>query len=87
MADLPPEFLASAGEVLQFRHRRSLAERARLALAETQGNKAAAARLLGISRRHMHRILAASSLLMCWEVGDLAPPTNGRAAEQVFRPS
>ena len=73
LADLPPEFLASAGEVLQFRHQRSLAERARLALAETQGNKAAAARLLGISRRHMHRILAASSLMMCWEVGDLAP--------------
>lgn len=61
MADLPPEFLASVGSVLQRRHLNSLAERARHALEQTHGNKTAAARLIGISRRHIHRLLAGSS--------------------------
>jgi DNA-binding NtrC family response regulator len=73
MADLPPEFLSTVGAVLQRRHQRSLAERARLALEESRGNKSAAARLLGISRRHMHRLLAASTMMMCWELCDLTP--------------
>jgi DNA-binding NtrC family response regulator len=60
MADLPPEFLASLGQILQRSHSLSLAERAREALQVTKGNKAAAARLLGISRRHIHRLLASS---------------------------
>jgi two-component system, NtrC family, response regulator AtoC len=72
LADLPPEFLATVGVVLQLRHQRSLAERARQALRETNGNKAAAARLLGISRRHIHRLLAASSMMLCWELCDLS---------------
>lgn len=63
MTDLPPEFLATMGEVIQRKHERSLGERVRSALEETKGNKAAAARLLGISRRHVHRILAASSMM------------------------
>jgi transcriptional regulator of acetoin/glycerol metabolism len=64
MADLPPEFLASLGEILQRSHHRALAERAREALLETKGNKAAAARLLGISRRHIHRLLASSLMFL-----------------------
>jgi DNA-binding NtrC family response regulator len=72
MADLPPEFLASAGSVLQRRHLSSLAERAKQALEETQGNKAAAARLIGISRRHIHRLLAAASVMQLCDVCDLS---------------
>lgn len=71
MADLPPEFLATIGLVLQRKHECSLAERARQALQQTHGNKAAAARLIGISRRHMHRILTASSMMICCELCDL----------------
>lgn len=71
MADLPPDFLATVGSVLRRRHERSLAERARLALQETHGNKAAAARLIGISRRHIHRLLAASSMMLSCGMCDL----------------
>ena len=70
MADLPPEFLATIGAVLRRRHEGSLAERARRALEETHGNKAAAARLIGISRRHMHRLLAASSMMIFCQMCD-----------------
>jgi len=59
-ADLPPEFLASLGQVIQHRHDRSLAARARDALEETRGNKTEAARRLGVSRQHLYRLLAAT---------------------------
>ena len=73
LADLPPEFLATTGAVLQRKHDVSLADRARKALEQTHGNKAAAARLIGISRRHMHRLLAASSAMVFCELCDLTP--------------
>jgi DNA-binding NtrC family response regulator len=71
LADLPPDFLDGAGAVLQHKQLRSLADRARQALEETRGNKAAAARLLGISRRHIHRLLNASSMVLCFGVWDM----------------
>lgn len=60
MGDLPPEFLASMGEVLQQRHERSLAARAQDALRDAAGNKTEAARRLGVSRQHLYRLLAES---------------------------
>jgi DNA-binding NtrC family response regulator len=58
MADLPPDFLASMGEVLQHRHERSLASRAQDALRDAAGNKTEAARRLGVSRQHLYRLLS-----------------------------
>jgi len=64
MTDLPLEFLATVGMILQRQHRSSLAGLAREALEKSHGNKAAAARLMGISRRHIHRLLAAASMIL-----------------------
>jgi DNA-binding NtrC family response regulator len=58
MADLPPEFLATLGQVIQHRHDRSLPERAQDALVAADGNKTKAARQLGVSRQHLYRLLA-----------------------------
>jgi DNA-binding NtrC family response regulator len=57
IADLPPEFLASMGQLIQHRHARSSAEHAREALLAAQGNKTEAARRLGVSRQHLYRLL------------------------------
>jgi DNA-binding NtrC family response regulator len=58
MADLPPDFLSSMGDVLQHRHDRSLACRAHDALRDAAGNKTQAARRLGVSRQHLYRLLS-----------------------------
>ena len=58
VADLPAEFLASMGQVMQVRHERSLAARARDAVDHAQGNKTEAARRLGVSRQHLYRLLS-----------------------------
>ncbi|MGH7525161.1 MAG: sigma 54-interacting transcriptional regulator [Gemmatimonadales bacterium] len=59
LVDLPAEFLASMGDVLQRAHEDSRAAlRARDALERADGNKSAAARLLGISRTQFYRLLA-----------------------------
>lgn len=58
LADLPYDFVAPLGDILRHRHDHStLAYRVREALARTGGNKAAAARLLGMSRTHLYRLL------------------------------
>jgi len=58
LADLPPDFVAPLGTILRRRHdESSLTRRAHEALERAQGNKAAAARLLGISRTHLYRLL------------------------------
>jgi DNA-binding NtrC family response regulator len=58
MHDLPYDFAASLGGILRRQHDGSaLAHRAREALATTGGDKSAAARLLGISRTHLYRLL------------------------------
>lgn len=59
MADLPPEFLASMGEVIQYRHDRTPTERAKDALLAAEGNKTEAARRHGVSRQHLYRLLRA----------------------------
>jgi DNA-binding NtrC family response regulator len=71
LADLPPEFLATVGMILQRKRRSSHPGLAREALEKSQGNKTAAARLMGISRRHIHRLLAASSMMILCELCDL----------------
>ena len=58
LADLPPDFVAPLGTILRRRHdESSLTRRAQEALERARGNKAAAARLLGISRTHLYRLL------------------------------
>jgi len=64
MCDLPAEFVGSLGEVLQSRHEQSAAERARDALTRAGGNKAKAARLLGISRQQFYRLLAVTGAVV-----------------------
>lgn len=55
MRDLPPDFLAEMGDVLQVKYDRSVG--AREALAQSGGNKTVAAKLLGVSRQHFYRLL------------------------------
>lgn len=58
LVDLPHDFVAPLGDILRQRHDDSSAEaRIREALERTGGNKAAAARLLGMSRTHFYRLL------------------------------
>jgi DNA-binding NtrC family response regulator len=58
LVDLPHDFVAPLGDVLRHRHDDSGARaRIRDALERTGGNKAAAARLLGMSRTHFYRLL------------------------------
>jgi two-component system nitrogen regulation response regulator GlnG len=58
MTDLPPDFLASMGELMQHRHDRPLYLRARDAVCQANGNKTEAARRLGVSRQHLYRLLS-----------------------------
>jgi DNA-binding NtrC family response regulator len=79
MCDLPPDFVATLGELLQSRHEQSAAERARLALQRVGGNKSKAARLLGITRQQLYRVLAASGALVIWTTvtfGQNCPPDH-----------
>ncbi len=55
--DLPPAFIRRLGDLASLRAERSLADRAREALRMTGGNKTRAARILGVSRRHIYRLL------------------------------
>jgi DNA-binding NtrC family response regulator len=58
LVDLPHDFIAPMGDILRHRHDNSSARaRIREALERTGGNKAAAARLLGMSRTHFYRLL------------------------------
>lgn len=59
LSDLPADFVAALGTPLQ-----RLARRAEVAAAleATDGNVSAAARMLGVSRQHVHRLLKAPSL-------------------------
>ena len=57
VAHLPPEFLDEAGLDRAVRGRRVSGAVARSAVAENGGNRTRAARALGISRRHLQRLL------------------------------
>jgi DNA-binding NtrC family response regulator len=59
IGDLPCDFVAPLGDILRQRHEgATLARQARAALLKTGGDKSAAARLIGVSRRHFYRLLA-----------------------------
>lgn len=58
IAELPPLFMADLGDVPRARFTASLRDRARQVLRDTNGNKSETARRLGISRRHLYRLLA-----------------------------
>lgn len=57
LRDLPAEFVCSLGDVGAVRANLSLAESAREAVQRAAGNKSQAARELGVSRRHLYRLL------------------------------
>ncbi|MFL5493506.1 MAG: sigma 54-interacting transcriptional regulator [Gemmatimonadales bacterium] len=78
MSDLPPGFVATLGDVLQSRHQESAAERARDALRQTGGNKTKAARLLGVSRQHLYRLLAGVAGLLAMDFSNLWTEVSGR---------
>jgi DNA-binding NtrC family response regulator len=66
MDDLPADFVETLGDVLRARSEQSEADRVRAALHQSGGNKAKAARILGVSRQHFYRLLAGiSALLLC----------------------
>lgn len=76
-ADLPEDFLHEVGRAFQSRGpitRDSL----RLAVAQVGGDKTQAARLLGVTERHVRRLLARSpSSGTCHGAGsDMSPPSN-----------
>lgn len=58
MAELPPGFVAELEPGYRDRFMRSLSRRAAAVLQETGGNKAETARRLGVSRRHIYRLLS-----------------------------
>ena len=58
LTELPPAFVEPLGHTRRDLFTHSLAQRAADLLEETGGNKAEAARQLGISRRHLYRLLA-----------------------------
>jgi len=56
--DLPELFVKEAGLMAQAAFHCSMYDRVQQMIEEADGNKSEAARRLGISRRHLHRILA-----------------------------
>ncbi len=65
LAHLPPDFLAPLGSTIRVRTGRpSAKERAIEAVDRAGGNKAKAARILGISRTHLYRMLGMYSWMM-----------------------
>jgi DNA-binding NtrC family response regulator len=57
MCDLPPRLLDDLGTIPSLQAQMSLRERARLELERAGGNKTQAARAMGVSRRHLYRLL------------------------------
>jgi DNA-binding NtrC family response regulator len=59
ISDLPCDFVAPLGDIVRKKYDGAvLASRASAALRQTGGDKSAAARLIGVSRRHFYRLLA-----------------------------
>jgi DNA-binding NtrC family response regulator len=77
MDHLPPDFVAPLGDVLRSRHDQSAAERAAHALRQAGGNKAKAARLLGVTRQHFYRLLAGVSVLLLCDLCNLWTEVSG----------
>ncbi|HEU4648248.1 MAG TPA: sigma 54-interacting transcriptional regulator [Gemmatimonadales bacterium] len=68
LCDLPNEFMASMAEIGQHHQDRGQLHRIQAALARTKGDKAKAARLLGLSRQHLYRILRNAASLAVFSV-------------------
>jgi len=60
LSDLPPPFLQSLGSIATHQAKLPLARRAALEVERANGNKSQAARALGVSRRHLYRLLEQS---------------------------
>jgi two-component system response regulator HydG len=61
LGDLPIDFVATLGVIMQVRQSDQLRDRVADALRRAGGNKTTAARLLGVSRTHLYRLLAGVS--------------------------
>ncbi|HEU4647895.1 MAG TPA: sigma 54-interacting transcriptional regulator [Gemmatimonadales bacterium] len=69
--NLPAVFLATLGEVVTTRVSRRGPDRVQMAIAAANGNKSRAAKMLGMSRQQLYRVLETSAAVCSAQVGGL----------------